>query len=444
MATMVSCRWNLRSSMPSLLRASGLLTGAKTTTAHGSPPRHAGKLALLPSRRVLLRHPHRTKAIPGHHLAYYMDGSMPHHHQHEHDLRRHQRPSSSFSSSSSRSAVLSASLRSSAATSSSTSSSSSSSSSSLNVWSFNLRSDFNKETDGKNCWDERKHGVVEMLTKYEPDIIATQECIADQVNFLGDSLSLYDYEGCCRLGDNTDEYCAIFYKKDQFRVKEGDTIWLSQTPDDPGSIGWDAMYPRIATWAVLERVGDLGDSNDGGEKKQKQKSKLVTVISTHFDHVGVEARKNSANLIKDLVTRLKNSYPNSAAVLCGDFNSIKVDNDVYECLTMGEGALVDAWNTAEVKVDGGWKRSTMHKFQGLEFDGCMGDGTVELCAVNVDLDQDKKPSDGTEHIDWILLSNPKSGSPSLKTIKSQVYTDALPSGRYPSDHFPVGAELAFE
>ena len=52
-----------------------------------------------------------------------------------------------------------------------------------------------------------------------------------------------------------------------------------------------------------------------------------------------------------------------------------------------------------------------------------------------------KASDGMEHIDWILLRNAASGTSSLKAVKSEVFTDTLPSGRYPSDHFPVGTDL---
>eukprot|EP00471_Norrisiella_sphaerica_P001365 CAMPEP_0184491708 /NCGR_PEP_ID=MMETSP0113_2-20130426/21179_1 /TAXON_ID=91329 /ORGANISM="Norrisiella sphaerica, Strain BC52" /LENGTH=394 /DNA_ID=CAMNT_0026876189 /DNA_START=707 /DNA_END=1891 /DNA_ORIENTATION=- len=310
----------------------------------------------------------------------------------------------------------------------SASSPSSSSHPTVSVWSFNLRSDFNAEVDGDNRWEMRRDGVVAMLRKYNPDIVATQEAIASQVEDLAMGLESdnFDYEGCCRLGGQEDEYCAIFYKKDRFQLVEGDTLWLSENPEEAGSIGWDAMYPRIATWAVF-KTKDSGD--------------LITVISTHFDHVGIQARKNSAALLKGLISRLRDSHPKSPVILAGDFNSIKVDNEVYDTLTTGEGALIDAWSDAESKDDSGWKKSTMHKFEGVNFDGCQGDGTVELCAINFDQD-DNAPSDGMEHIDWILVASALSGERSLKSVKTKVITDTLPSGRYPSDHFPVGAEFA--
>jgi len=295
----------------------------------------------------------------------------------------------------------------------------------LSIWSFNLRSDFNAEKDGEDRWDARKDGVVEMLSRYNPDIIASQELIAQQVTYLGDHLSGYEFEGCCRLGSDADEYCAIFYKKDKFDVVDGDTVWLSETPEEPASIGWDAMYPRIATWSVF---------------KFKSTGALVTVISTHFDHQGIEARKRSAGLLKNMVKRLQEAFPESPVMLCGDFNSIKADNEVYRTLTTGEGALVDAWDTAAEREDGGWKRSTMHKFKGTEFDGCMGDGTVELCRIDEPTIM-PTASNGKEHIDWILYTNAKAGQVNVKPLKSSVVIDTLPSGRYPSDHFPVKTDV---
>jgi len=299
---------------------------------------------------------------------------------------------------------------------------------SVSMWSFNLRSDFNAEVDGENRWEMRRGGVVDMLKGYDPDIIATQEVIAAQVSDLADGISSYDYEGCCRLGGQEDEYCAIFFKKDRFEVVKGDTIWLSESPEEPGSIGWDAMYPRIATWAVL--------------KTKEEPETYLTVISTHFDHVGIQARKESAKLLKELIRKLQNEYPMSATVLAGDFNSVKEGNEVYTTLTSGEGGLSDAWSTAGEKADGGWKYSTMHKFQGLEFNDCMGDGTVELCEIlPSDQDDMEEASDGKQHIDWILVADSRDGTLSLSPKKSRMFVDTLPSGRYPSDHFPVGTDF---
>eukprot|EP00466_Bigelowiella_natans_P007921 jgi/Bigna1/144841/aug1.92_g19549 len=278
------------------------------------------------------------------------------------------------------------------------------------------KSDFNAETDGENRWEKRRDGVIDIIKRYNPDIIATQEAIAAQVGDLSDGLDEYDYEGCCRLGGEEDEYCAIFYKPQMFQVVEGDTIWLSQNPQKAGSIGWDAMYPRIATWAVFE---------PSSQQQQQQSSRLsgkkqtFGVISTHFDHVGIEARKESAKLIKGLIGDLQSKYPSTPFVLCGDFNSIKTENEVYETLTTGDGALMDAWPQAEILEDGGWKRSTMHKFEGLAFDGCMGDGTVELCKVEdviVSGEEEEKPSDGLEHIDWYSPLIPKKSNFSLFEI----------------------------
>lgn len=83
----------------------------------------------------------------------------------------------------------------------------------------------------------------------------------------------------------------------------------------------------------------------------------------------------------------------------------------------------------------------MHKFKGLSFDDSRGDGTVKLRNVDELEDDPSAPSSGMEHIDWILLDNSDSGKSSFIPKSTQIIVDAFSSGRYPSDHFPVRADL---
>ena len=48
------------------------------------------------------------------------------------------------------------------------------------------------------------------------------------------------------------------------------------------------------------------------------------VVSTHFDHVGVQARINSAQLLKNMLADLRAEHRDTPVLLAGDFNSIKV------------------------------------------------------------------------------------------------------------------------
>ncbi len=78
-------------------------------------------------------------------------------------------------------------------------------------------------------------------------------------------------------GHEGGEYAAIYYRRDRFRVVRSGRFWLSQSPLEIGSIGWDAALPRIATWAAFEDT--------------------TVKINTHFDHRGEEARLQSTRLI---------------------------------------------------------------------------------------------------------------------------------------------------
>ena len=77
------------------------------------------------------------------------------------------------------------------------------------------------------------------------------------------------------------EYSAIFYRTDKFDLIESGTKWLSPTPDEPCSyyvykdpdtgVTYRANFPRIMTYAVLER------KTDGAR---------FIYVNTHLDHNG--------------------------------------------------------------------------------------------------------------------------------------------------------------
>lgn len=52
-------------------------------------------------------------------------------------------------------------------------------------------------------------------------------------------------------GKNKGEFSAILYRNDRFEVLGHSTFWLSDTPEFP-SMGCDAAYPRVVTWAELQ------------------------------------------------------------------------------------------------------------------------------------------------------------------------------------------------
>ncbi|MBQ8502088.1 MAG: endonuclease/exonuclease/phosphatase family protein [Bacteroides sp.] len=191
---------------------------------------------------------------------------------------------------------------------------------------FNMRLD--TPYDSLNSWQYRKERVAEFINRQALDIFGTQEVLQNQFDDLKNYLPDYEGIGVARDdGKQSGEYSAIFYRKDKFDVMDSNTFWLSEYPDSVGLKGWDAACVRVATWAKL---------------KDKTTGKIFMAVNTHFDHVGVEARKQSALLIIDKIKEIVGDKP---AVLTGDFN-VTDDNEAYATITTNEFVLQDAYRVA--------------------------------------------------------------------------------------------------
>ncbi len=170
---------------------------------------------------------------------------------------------------------------------------------------YNIR--YANNRDSLNDWNNRKHGLTYQVKQYKADFIGLQEALHHQIGFVKQELGqTFDYIGVGRdFGDTLGEYCPLFYNKNNFEIVETSknyTFWLSETPNIP-SKSWDAALPRIATGTLFRNI------------KTKEQ---VYVMNTHFDHVGVLARKNSMRLISEkLKTYSEIGIP---VILMGDFN----------------------------------------------------------------------------------------------------------------------------
>lgn len=196
---------------------------------------------------------------------------------------------------------------------------------SLKIMTYNIR--LNTTSDGVNAWPNRKEKVFELIKKHSPDAFGVQEAVPEQMQDLAAALQDYAYVGVGRDdGKQKGEYTAIFYKKIRLKIVKNDSFWLSETPQIPGSIGWDAAITRMVTWAQVE---DL---------RTKQEFLLIT---THFDHMGKVARVNSAIAIKNwlIQTLAEKKVP---AVVCGDFNFQPSEEPYGKLVASTEPMLFDA------------------------------------------------------------------------------------------------------
>lgn len=172
---------------------------------------------------------------------------------------------------------------------------------SCKVMTYNIRLDV--DSDGENSWTNRKNYFCSQILFYEPDIFGVQEARPNQVLDINNNLSQYTNIGIGREGIGKGESSNIFFKKDRFIVKQENTFWLSETPNQI-SKGWDAAYNRICTYGLF---------------KDKITKRQFWVFNTHLDHVGDEARTKGIELILKKIKEVNSkNYP---VIFMGDFNS---------------------------------------------------------------------------------------------------------------------------
>ncbi len=259
------------------------------------------------------------------------------------------------------------------------------------VASFNIR--YDNPNDGDNRWELRKEHVFQFMRDNQLDIIGYQEVLYSQLLDLQENLDEYDYISVGRDdGDKAGEAVTIAFLKEKYEKLDGGTFWLSEYPDSIGSVGWDAALTRIASWAKL---------------KDKRTDMVFMVVNTHFDHIGVEARKNSALLIISKIKEIVGEYP---AVVMGDFN-VNDQSDAYATITTNEFVLNDSHKIAE-STEG--LSYTFHNFGRIDED-----------------------EDGGQKIDFIFVT------PSIRVLKSNIPSAQVDSVLYLTDHNPVLAEIEF-
>ncbi|MBI1388624.1 MAG: hypothetical protein GC154_09275 [bacterium] len=172
----------------------------------------------------------------------------------------------------------------------------------IRVMTFNIRYDNPKDP---NPWPVRRGDVAAMIGEiHKADIAGLQEALRTQIDDLAERLPEYGWFGVGREdGKSGSEHTCIFYRKDRFHVMDHGDFWLSETPEVPGSKSWDAALTRICTW------GKMHDIKTG---------KVFYAFNTHFDHIGEQARRESAKLI---LKKMEEIAGDSPVELTGDFNS---------------------------------------------------------------------------------------------------------------------------
>ena len=203
--------------------------------------------------------------------------------------------------------------------------------SSFTVGQFNMRYDSSKDKERGEGWDVRSQKIFDMVNFEGWDIIGAQELLHNQMLDLKNGLDGYDYIGVGRNdGKTKGEYAAIFYKTSRMKCLENGQFWLSETPEVPGSKGWDTSQCRICTWGKFE------------DKTTKWQ---FWVFNLHMDHKGIVARREGAKLV---LSRIKEMCGDDPYILTGDFN-VDQKNEIYSII-MDSGMLQDAFHAAKHRM----------------------------------------------------------------------------------------------
>jgi len=253
----------------------------------------------------------------------------------------------------------------------------------INVITYNIR--LNTASDGVNAWPNRKDNVKALVKFHDADILCVQEALPEQYDALLEN-SNFDVVGVGREdGKRKGEFAAVYFDKDRFTKKDGGTFWLSETPDVP-SKGWDAALNRVCSWVRLY---------------DKLNKKEFLVFNTHYDHIGVQARIESAKLLKQKIQQIAPTLP---VVFTGDLNV----TPETEAIATIKSFLTDAKEVSAEKPYG-----PEGTFNGFHFN-----------------------SDLKDRIDYVFVNK------GFKVQKFAVLSDSK-NKMYYSDHLPVFCRLFF-
>lgn len=260
----------------------------------------------------------------------------------------------------------------------------------LNVMTFNMKFE---NLNGKNkelvhTFENRKYGIKKTLSKYNIDVVGSQELQQWQLDELMKILGKqWSYFGVPRDG-KSGETNAIIYNNKKLKFIEGTTIWLSEKPNVVGSKSFNSNKPRIVTYAKFQHLST---------------KKYFYIFNTHLDHKSSLAREKGIEIILNTMDKFK-EYP---IILTGDFNTY-IDSPELNNIVLNK-TFIDSFSPfiEEFKING----KTTHGFNG---------GTVG------------KP------IDFIFFKKDK-----FKIIETKIIRDMYKNKYFLSDHYPVYSKFDF-
>lgn len=259
----------------------------------------------------------------------------------------------------------------------------------LKVCSFNLKHD--TFLNRVNRWNTRRDIVSHVILESGASVIGVQEMTPSMREDLLGNLKEYRIYGTGRSRMGLGEYSAVILQNKGFEVSYYDTFWLSRHPTVKGSRAPFSPFPRICT--VCEAYCKEWDSP-------------IRIFNTHLCHINPTARMLSVRVIMEFMHYV-NQKEKMPTILMGDMNA-RPSSRPIRYLSKNLHGFSDLHLTS---VFSGERlrdlRNTYHGFHG----GLRG------------------PT-----IDYIFVTD------DIKVIRAYADTSTV-EGKYPSDHYPLVAEL---
>jgi endonuclease/exonuclease/phosphatase family metal-dependent hydrolase len=271
----------------------------------------------------------------------------------------------------------------------------------IRVMSFNIRG--SSHDRGKaNAWVNRASANVQTIERCAPTLIGFQEFQRGNLKTYRRRLPGYAHVLGPRYANiPPHSFNAIFFDPARLELLDSGGFWLSKTPERY-SASWETRVVRSANWALFASL----------------ETRMTLVhLNTHLDHVSPLARREGSRLILQKLAEIREYIGTGLPlVVTGDFNC-RPRSPTY--LNFIEGGFVDVYLAAGNEE--GEDANTFHAFKGSRY-------------------RDAHPDRGPRRIDWILLKDPDRRM-DVKSCSIVRGDNDESSGVYPSDHYPVLADL---
>lgn len=265
----------------------------------------------------------------------------------------------------------------------------------LVVVSFNVR--YGTANDGRHAWPNRRALVIDRLRNHDPGVAGLQEVLAFQADEIAAALPEYVVLGAGRDdGGRRGELSPILVRTSRFAVLSCRTLWLSDTPERPGSMGWGNTIPRIVVEARLH---------------DRRSRRVLCVLNTHWDHRSPESRVKSGAALHTLATNA--TRRGESVIVTGDFNGAPDSDAIARLRGADEGR-------------GGADPTLVDTYEVIH-----GPGPHENVGTYTAF-EDRR---GGARIDMIHAT------PDLEVFAATIDRTRGADGLHPSDHEPVVARL---